>query len=431
MELIKSLGVNVFKNTYIIIGVYIFLGSFFEKKTFANTLNALFKTLMGLFIMEIGLDVIVSSVSNLNYMVPRAFRFISILPQNEGAAALATFRYGEVINIIMFLGMIVNLIIAKFTSFKYIFLTGQQIIFMSSLLAIIFIPLGIDPYFAGILGGILLGILMSVLPSLIHPYTVLITKNDNLTVGHFSTLGFYLSCKIGEFTKNAFKHISFSTNHSLTKKKFRLKKLNLMFLDSTLITALFMVCIFLLSAILSGKDYVEDITGGSNFIVFSIKQALLFACGVYIVLMGVRMLIQEIIPAFRLVAKKMVPEAVVALDVSILFPYKEQIMLLGFICSFLGGLLATIITSINSVLVVLPSIVIHFFTGGGCGIYGYITGGKKGCIVASFTMGFIISVIPFLLIDHYNSIAFSRVAFGEIDLSIVGYILKKIIEIYN
>ncbi|PAB59988.1 PTS transporter subunit IIC [Anaeromicrobium sediminis] len=431
MNLIEALGVNIFKNTYLIIAFYMFLGSFFDKKSITKTFSSLFKTLMGLFIMEIGLEVIISSVSNLNYMIPRAFKFISIIPQNEGAAALGEFRYGDVINSIMFIGMIVNLLIAKFTRFKYIFLTGQQIIYMSSLLAIVFIPLGVDSHKASLVGGILLGVLMSILPSLIHPYTMKITKNKNITVGHFSTIGFYLSCRIGEMVASTARKIKFHRQLFVPKKEknMSLKKLNIMFLDSTLITAIFMVIIFLLSAFLSGKEYVEDISGGSSFIVFSFKQALLFACGVYIVLTGVRMLIQEIIPAFRSVAKKIVPEAVVALDVSILFPYKENIMLLGFIFSFLGGVLATFITSINSVLVVLPSILIHFFTGGGCGIYGYTTGGKKGCIIASFIMGFVISLTPFLLIDHYKSIGFSRIVFGEIDLSLIGFMLKKLIEL--
>ncbi|SHK06605.1 PTS ascorbate transporter subunit IIC [Tepidibacter formicigenes] len=421
MEMIDRIGVNFLKNTYLIVGVYILLGSIIEKKSIDRIISSIFKTFIGMFIMEIGVDVIGKSVSNLNYLIPKAFKFIGVIPQNEGAAALGEFRYGDVINSILFLGMAINILIAKFTRFKYIFLTGQQMIYMSSLLAIIMIPFGISHNIAIIIGGILLGIMMSIFPHILHPYTKIITKNNNIAVGHFSTIGFYLSSQIGKLFKQREK----------SENKNKLTKFNGILFDTTLVTAFFMVFIFTISSIISGKGYVEDISGGTNFLIFSFKQGLIFAAGVYIILNGVRMLIQEIIPAFRGIAKRLVPEAIVALDISILFPYKENIMLLGFLFSFLGGIFSMYMTSIYRVEVILPSVLIHFFTGGGCGMYGYSTGGKKGCIIASFLVGILIGICPLLLLDHYKEMEFHKLAFGEIDLSLVGYILKKVLSSFK
>ena len=41
---------------------------------------------------------------------------------------------------------------------------------------------------------------------------------------------------------------------------------------------------------------------------FSIMQSITFAAGVYIILQGVRMVIAEIVPAFKGISDKLVPE---------------------------------------------------------------------------------------------------------------------------
>lgn len=390
-----------------------------DKKKLEWIVASILKAIMGLLIMEIGVEVLSKSMIALNYLIPKAFKFIGIMPQSEGAAGLAEFRYSSAINTVVFIGMATNLLLARFTRFKYIFLTGQQIIYMASIIVIAILPQKI-PYNVGILtGGVILGSLMTFMPHLIHKYTKLISKNDNVAIGHFSSISFFISSQIGRL---------FSKKEEESKKNKRKPASPLLF-DSTLITSLFMASIFIVGALISGKSHVEDISGGSNFIIFAFRQALTFGAGVYIILTGVRMFIQEIIPAFKSFATKFVPDAVVALDISVLFPYHENIMMLGFIFSFFGGICASILMSFNYIEVILPSILIHFFVGGGSGIYGYATGGKRGCMAGSFVTGILLNLGALMMLSYYKKIGFNKFVFGEMDLSVVGYIISKIIEI--
>lgn len=436
MEMINSLARNIFNNMYIVIIFYIVLGSLFEKKSLTNIINSILKTLMAVFIMEIGISVLNSSMANLNYIIPRAFRVIGIIPQNEGAAALGEFRYKEVINNIIFLGMIVNLLMAKFSRFKYIFLTGQQIIFMGSMLGIILVPLNFNYINSVLIGGIILGVLMSVIPAIIKDESQEIIKNKKITVGHFSTLFFFLSIKLSSFLVkiNEDNKFKFNKKNKIKTKELYNNKIDKnfsMFLDASIMSALFMIVIFILSAVFAKKEYVQEISGDSNYLIFAFKQGFLFACGIHIVLNGVRMFIQEIIPAFKGIAKKFVPDAVLALDVSILFPRNESILISSFIMSFLGGILAMILTSFYNFMVVLPAAMIHFFTGGGCGIYANSKGNKKISLFVSFVMGFLINLFPLILISHYKEIHFSRMVFAESDITFVGFILRFIIKLFK
>ena len=63
------------------------------------------------------------------------------------------------------------------------------------------------------------------------------------------------------------------------------------------------------------------------------------ASAVAVILFGVRTILAELVPAFQGIANKVVPGAFPALDAPIVFPYAQNAVLIGFISSFVGGLI--------------------------------------------------------------------------------------------
>ncbi len=89
----------------------------------------------------------------------------------------------------------------------------------------------------------------------------------------------------------------------------------------------------------AGPAFIEaELSGGTNFLVFSLIQAGTFAAGVFVILSGVRLVLAEIVPAFKGISTKLVPNAKPALDVPIIFTYAPNAVLIGFFSSFLGGI---------------------------------------------------------------------------------------------
>lgn len=112
---------------------------------------------------------------------------------------------------------------------------------------------------------------------------------DQLAMGHFSTLSYIVAGFIGSKFGNPEK----STEHINVPK-------SLMFLrDTPVAVATTMAVFFMIASIFAGGEFVEGVSGGQNWVVFTFMQSLTFAGGVYIVLQGVKMLIAEIVPHLR------------------------------------------------------------------------------------------------------------------------------------
>lgn len=102
-----------------------------------------------------------------------------------------------------------------------------------------------------------------------------------------------------------------------------------------------------------------SIFAGDNWILYSIIKSITFSAGIYIVLAGVRMLINEVVPAFKGISEKLVPNAKPALDCPTVFPFAPNAVLIGFLCSFVGGIAALAVLALMgqaglAVAIILP-----------------------------------------------------------------------------
>lgn len=122
-----------------------------------------------------------------------------------------------------------------------------------------------------------------------------------------------------------------------------------------------MTCLF------AGADAVKELSGGKNWFMFSIMQSITFAAGVYIILQGVRMVIAEIVPAFKGISDKLVPNARPALDCPVVFPYAPNAVLVGFLSSFAAGLIGMFTLYLLNMIVIIHGVVPHFFVGAAAG----------------------------------------------------------------
>ncbi|MFJ7744696.1 PTS ascorbate transporter subunit IIC [Peribacillus sp. NPDC097295] len=403
----------------ILVGLFALIGLLLQKKSSADVVSGTLKTVMGFIIIGAGAAVLTGALNIFSQMFDQAFHVEGVIPNNEAIVAAAQSDFGTSTALIMVFGMIVNILLARFTPLKYIFLTGHHTLFMACLLAVALSVGGLNGFPLILIGSILLGLCMVVFPAILQPFVRQITGSDDFAIGHFGTIGYFVSATIGKWFGNKEK----------TTEQIKVPK-SLGFLrDTSVAVSLTMTIFFLIVALFAGQDYIEStLSGGSNFLVFSFIQAITFAAGVYIILAGVRMLIAEIVPAFKGIADKIAPNTKPALDCPTIFPFAPNAVIIGFLFSFIAGILSMFLLPVLGLKVIVPGLVPHFFTGAAAGVFGNATGGRRGAMLGSFANGILISFLPAILLISLGNIGFEGTTFGDSDFGVVGLFILSILK---
>ncbi|GGG69779.1 PTS ascorbate transporter subunit IIC [Corynebacterium pelargi] len=416
-----------------LIGIITAVGLIALRKSAGQVLGGAIKATLGFLLLGAGAGIVVSSLEPLGSMITFATGTKGVIPTNEAIAAIAQESYGSQVAWLMILGFAVSLLLARFTPLRYVFLTGHHVLFMATMLTIILAASGFNSVVVVLLGAVLLGILMVSLPALAHPYTRKITGDDSIAIGHFGTAGYLAAGAVGQAVGGRGKKQSPSTEKSNLPQGLSFLR------DSMVSTALSMAIMYVAIAVLalirvgSEEAFAVFETEPANtgaYIMASVNQGFQFGIGVAVILFGVRTILGELVPAFQGIAARVVPGAIPALDCPIVFPYAQNAVIIGFISSFVGGLVGLAVLSawLNPVFglaLILPGLVPHFFTGGAAGVYGNATGGRRGAIFGAFTNGLIITFGPALLMGVLGEFADADTTFGDADFGWFGILVGK------
>jgi len=245
---------------------------------------------------------------------------------------------------------------------------------------------GLNEIMIIIFGSIVQGALLTLLPAISQPVVRKVIGSNDFAIAHLTTLGTVPAAYIGKLVGDP----------SKSTEDMKLPKGLAFFKDTAVAISVVMIVFYMVLIFIAGPSRVagiQEILGnsvGTNYIVFGLLQSLGFAAGILVLLQGVRMLLGELVPAFKGISEKIVPSAVPALDVPAIFPYAPNALMIGFIMAVVGMLAAMVASSLAFGVVPLVSIIGAFFTGGVAGIFGNALGGRRGAIVAGFMYGFIL-----------------------------------------
>ncbi len=357
MDFFRFLMSDVLSEPAVLVGLIALIGLIAQKKPVTECIKGTVKTIMGFVILGAGAGLVVSSLGDFANIFQHAFGIQGVVPNNEAIVSVAQKSFGKEMAMIMFFAMVINIMIARFTPWKFIFLTGHHTLFMSMMVAVILATAGMTGITLIAVGSLVVGVAMVFFPAIAHPYMKKVTGSDDVAIGHFSTLSYVLAGFIG----SKFGNKEHSTEDMNVPK-------SLLFLRDTPVAISFtMSIIFLVTCLFAGADAVKELSGGKNWFMFSIMQSITFAAGVYIILQGVRMVIAEIVPAFKGISDKLVPNARPALDCPVVFPYAPNAVLVGFLSSFAAGLIGMFTLYLLNMIVIIPGVVPHFFVGAAAG----------------------------------------------------------------
>lgn len=389
-----KLIVDILSVPAILVGLISLIGLLCQKKNFSDTVKGTIKTILGFIVLTGGAGILTNGLVPFGQMFEVGFKVQGIVPNNEAIVALAIAKYGTVTALIMAFGMLANILIARFTKLKYIFLTGHHTFYMACMIAVILAVAGFQGAMLVFVGSVVLGFSMAFFPALAHPTMKKITGTDDVAFGHFGTVGYVLAAKIGALVGKG----------SKSTEEMNLPK-NLSFLrDSSISISLTMLVLYLITS---------------------------FAAGVFVVLQGVRLILAEIVPAFTGISQTLVPNAKPAIDCPVVFPYAPNAVLIGFLCSFLGGIVGLFILGVLNWVLIIPGVIPHFFCGATAGVFANATGGRRGAAVGSFIHGVFITFVPVVLLPILGELGFANTTFSDADFGVVGALLGVLAGNFN
>lgn len=427
MGVVNFIIENILTQASITIALIAMLGLCLQKKSVGQVISGTLKTLLGFQVLSAGSSIIVGSLTYFGEIFTAGFHMQGIIPSIEAINGQAMNELGLGRDIALtFLGIfIVNILIARFTKWKYIFLTGQAILWMATMTTVF-------GYFSGLRGvaliitGSVVGAIFAVaMPAIAQPIIRKITGSDDIALGHFCTIGYMFEAGIayifGERGEN-----KKSIEDINLPKSFEFLQ------DTYLSVMVVMVPLYIITAAFAGPGVGDH--GAQHYLMFAFLQAIQFVVGVYVLLAGVRLLLGEIVPAFRGIAMKLVPNAIPALDCPVFFPYSPNAVILGFITTTIGTIIAMFVLPVFGLAMILPGMLTNFFAGGTAGIFGNAVGGRRGAIIGGIAHGFFITLLPALLVTIFNQMGFVNATATDVDTVaaslLYAWILSPILKMF-
>ncbi|MCB2210400.1 PTS ascorbate transporter subunit IIC [bacterium] len=407
------------------LGLVALIGLLLQKKSFSQVLTGTIKTMAGTLILFTAVDVLNAVIGPIAELFGMVYTF-------EGQAAAADWtaflgNFGVPVVLVMVFGFLVNLVLARVTKWKYVFLTGH-IMFWNAFMVVAALADGgkLTGVPLIVIGSLVQGLFSTLLPAIISPFVFKLTGKKDFTIGHTTTVIAVIGALLGKW----FGDPSKSTEDMDLPEGWSFIK------SMTVSTSLVMFLIYLVMGFIVGvPNAAAAYTGGVQWMWFLwiIMQAVLFGGGLTILLTGVRMMLGEIVPAFNGVAKKVVPEAIPALDCPMIFPYGQNALMIGFPIAMVASLVTLIIFGIAGYpYLLLPLVVAAFFDVGPAAVLANATGGRRGVVISSIVGGVLLIVFQALSLPFVMNTAAGFInAFGGNDFSIIAIVVGGITKLFG
>ncbi|QJB71146.1 PTS ascorbate transporter subunit IIC [Mycoplasma sp. 1654_15] len=436
--LIKTVYVsNFLAITPILLATIVFTGYMIIGRGIKDSFLGALKTAIGFLLLGIGSGALVGLAKPVFEAVRKLGSSAEIIPldpyfslsQSQDFLARISevikpgIDYSSLFTFTLLIAFIVNIIFVagkRWTNTNSLMITGhimlqQSAVVTSVLYVLLFrqIPIVDGELSAGsqaglvLISGLFLGIYWATATTATLKPTNLVTQNAGFAVGHQQMLGILTSYKLGRFFG---KKEDTAENRKLPSY---LKIFEDNIFTQTLIIFVLFVILFIVIIQGSSKPVLNEnligftkdsglsswngnLYGGANFIFNIIGGALKIVAALLVIITGVRMFITELQQSFHGISEKIIPGAVVAVDVAATYGFSINSVTYGFVSGVIGQFLAVgIMIGVSAIPgnsysnIAIPLFITLFFNSGSLGIYANASGGWKAAAIVPGLIGFL------------------------------------------
>ncbi|NPV72102.1 MAG: PTS ascorbate transporter subunit IIC [Firmicutes bacterium] len=415
------LATNIFGQPAVLIALVAMVGLVAQRKSFSDTVMGTIKTMAGFLILVIGAGVIVQALNNFTPIIQQAF---GITPVPDKGMGLDKFMatYSGAAALIMTFGFLINVILARLTPFKYIYLTGHLMFWVSLVMLAVMKEVSPNASMTSmvVVGSVIMGLYWTLQPAFIHRAMTRVTESGAVAFGHTSSSGAWLASVLGRFVgkpEQSTEKVTLPENISFIK-------------DVTVGTSVVVSLVAVIAALFAGQSFVSKQAGSMNYIIYALLEGFKFGAGTTVLLIGVRMILAEIVPAFRGIATRIVPNAKPALDCPIVFNYAPMGVIIGFLSATAMFLVLMLVFGATGFAVIIPPMIQLFFPGGAAGVFGNSTGGIRGAILGGALMGALLAFGQAITAPMLSTTASQLALMADPDWYILILVFKPLLALF-
>ncbi|UUM19550.1 MULTISPECIES: PTS ascorbate transporter subunit IIC [unclassified Mycoplasma] len=455
---------NFFRLPAVLLGFLTFIGYLTMGRGLRQSIIGALKTIVGFLLLNIGSGALVGlakpvflgiqAIGKGNTGIVPLDPYFALSSANTFFKGVVTGNdYTSIISFAFILGYAINIVMValkKWTNTNSLMITGHVMIQQSAvvttiLYVVLFGNLGIltDSIPVGhqigtiVISGLVLGVYWATASTATIKGTNAVTQNAGFSIGHQQMLAITTTYKLGKFFGN-------KEDSAETKKLPSYLKIfeDNIFTQTIIILTLFLVLFTVLLLVaptgtvidkqwnsfvnpntikdsVASKELLDGLTdprlksdlnftiwngafgSSANFVVNIIGGSLKIVAALLAIITGVRMFITELQQSFHGISEKIIPGAVVAVDVAAVYGFAINSVTFGFISGvagqFLGvGVVIGLSTNIENqhfTYIAIPLFITLFFNSGSLGVYANASGGWKAALILPGLIGFLEIII--------------------------------------
>ena len=413
---------NYLASPMVVLGFIALIGLLILKKPVGDVVSGVLKTMMGYLVLSAGTGIIGEPIALLTKLVQTAVQSSesAVLPLYWAVYSQSMTLYGTEAALMFVIGFVLNIILARVTKLKYLGLTVHLQLFWTAFMACIMSAAGFTSAVmipvGGIISGIYYWLATAVSAHYIKPYT---TEHANFVPSVIGLVVAGESARMFQKKRIETEEIKYPAWMNFLK-------------DSTLACVVAVLVMNIVFTLIAGPSVAAEAAGGTPVALYVVTMALTFGGGIAVILYGVRMMLAELIPAFSGLAEKFLPNVTLGLDYPTAFPYAGTSLMLGFVFSLIGSILATVVMGLTGFApIVVPGVQINFFEGGLIGVYANAKGGLKNVIFSTLICGFALQFLVAFTFPLTGEIMATNGAYEAIDFNVIGLALAKIFQLFK
>jgi len=257
-EFFMYLIANVLSEPAFLIGIVALIGLLVQKKNFSEVVAGTVKTMVGFLLITTGAQSMGMTLLPIQPMLQNIFGMEANVADINNAIGASMTAFGASATLIFAFGFLVNVLLARFTRFKFIHLSAHVSFFYAGLIAaLLSVGTNLSSLWITIIGSILLGLYLTLSCAYLYPLMKNIPGAEGYTIGHSSSIGCFISAKIGKLVGNKDKNL----------EDIKLPKYLGFLRETTIALSVIMTLIFFIVSLISGPGFVME-----NVKIYSFSQ---------------------------------------------------------------------------------------------------------------------------------------------------------------